>query len=321
MAHQCVSPHLGLEAGQATLSEVASRLRSGDELLLRDAAMIPPLQPLRREERSSVLVVEDDDGIRTLVGTLMRRAGFDTHMVPTAADALRTLDTREFDAAIVDLLMPGGGGRYIVDQLEKTKPDFLPRIVILTATPPAQVERMEIKKKVGAVIHKPFDLFDLMLAVGQCVEISPRRRASAVDPFAGMQAASESAGAVRGVLGVLKAGGDLELLWTFGYAATDPEALVRAHASRCTPLRVSVEEGRSLWLRSAAEVSAAFPPLPDVHPDERMAMVAIPIVVGECPVGAIVWSFSSPQAFDERQRSKLIAIGAAYEKVMASWHR
>lgn len=56
-----------------------------------------------------VLVVDDDEGILSLVELLVRTAGFQVTTSMSGEDAIKKLDDRP-DCVILDLIMPGCGG-------------------------------------------------------------------------------------------------------------------------------------------------------------------------------------------------------------------
>ena len=57
-----------------------------------------------------ILVVEDDDGIRTTLALALRDEGYAVHPVADAAEGLRVLGTEDIDAMIVDLMLGGVDG-------------------------------------------------------------------------------------------------------------------------------------------------------------------------------------------------------------------
>ena len=85
-------------------------------------------------QKPRLLILDDDEHVRSALSRLFRRSGFD---VGTASNAERVLGhLREgvtYDCLIVDLLMPGMNGRQFVEAIREE--DLLPleRIIVLTA--------------------------------------------------------------------------------------------------------------------------------------------------------------------------------------------
>src|SRR3954468_11840308 len=62
-------------------------------------------RPLRH-----LLVVDDDDRIRTLLKEYLSRAGFRVTIAADAAAARRLTETLDFDLLVLDVMMPGEDG-------------------------------------------------------------------------------------------------------------------------------------------------------------------------------------------------------------------
>lgn len=82
----------------------------------------------RRGQR--VLVVDDDADIRTVLGGVYERAGFDVETVDDGRAALRALFDRQFDLVVLDLGLPGLDGMTVLGRLREMTD--LP-VLVLTA--------------------------------------------------------------------------------------------------------------------------------------------------------------------------------------------
>lgn len=71
---------------------------------------------------ASILVVDDDKTIRTLLLHIARRAGFDVDAAKDGIEALEMLAARQYDIAIVDLMMPRMSGYDLVQQISTMQP-------------------------------------------------------------------------------------------------------------------------------------------------------------------------------------------------------
>jgi PAS domain S-box-containing protein len=72
----------------------------------------------------SILVVEDDDGLRTYATEILRELGYLVLVAANGADALRILDAnRDIDLLLTDVVMPGGiNGRQLADEAVRRRP-------------------------------------------------------------------------------------------------------------------------------------------------------------------------------------------------------
>ena len=81
--------------------------------------------------RLRVLFVDDEAMIREVMRIELPRMGHDVTVCESGEHALEVIETGSFDAAIVDLRMPGIDGWKVVDHLKQVSPDT--QIIIHTA--------------------------------------------------------------------------------------------------------------------------------------------------------------------------------------------
>jgi chemotaxis protein histidine kinase CheA/CheY-like chemotaxis protein len=70
--------------------------------------------PDHTSDRPRVLVVDDSAGVRQLIGATLRGNGFEVEVAANGAEALGLLDSRNYDALVVDYSMPGSNGADLV---------------------------------------------------------------------------------------------------------------------------------------------------------------------------------------------------------------
>ena len=102
----------------------------------------------------SILVIDDEEIMREILEALLTREGHTVRLAADAAEGLELARTVSFDAAIVDIMMPGMDGMAALDELKKID-DELP-VLMITAF--ASVESAITAMKRGAFhyITKPF---------------------------------------------------------------------------------------------------------------------------------------------------------------------
>ena len=66
-----------------------------------------------------ILVVDDDDRIRTLLKRYLQERGFRVSTAPNAAKALSTLNSLAFDLLVLDVMMPGMNGFELTEAVRK----------------------------------------------------------------------------------------------------------------------------------------------------------------------------------------------------------
>ena len=109
-----------------------------------------------------ILVVDDDDGIRSLVKKYLNENNFLVTTSESAENALEKIKLIKFDLLILDIMMPGKSGLEFV---KENKKKLETPIILLTAKGEAneRVEGLEI----GAddYLPKPFEPKELILRI------------------------------------------------------------------------------------------------------------------------------------------------------------
>jgi DNA-binding NtrC family response regulator len=105
------------------------------------------------------MVVDDDAQLRSLIGTVLRRAGHDIVEAADGEEALRLLDEKLPDLILTDLAMPKIDGSRLIEEVHKRDP-VLPMIVLTgLGTVDKAVEMM--RKGACDFIAKPFKIDQL----------------------------------------------------------------------------------------------------------------------------------------------------------------
>lgn len=111
-------------------------------------------------EKPSILVVDSDPNeLKTLVIGL-RLEGFDVHEAPTSVRAVEILKEQNFDAALVDLMMPEMNGLQLARIMRSSNPEITTILMSAYHLSPIQLSRANT----GAVgfVPKPFK-FDALV--------------------------------------------------------------------------------------------------------------------------------------------------------------
>lgn len=109
------------------------------------------------------MVLDDDTAMQRLVTLLLEREGYRVDVVSQGRQAIDSLERTQYDAIVLDLMMPHEGGVTVIRHLRERNPDLLRRVLLLTAAP----ERLlhPYAEEVAAVIRKPFEAAVLSSAV------------------------------------------------------------------------------------------------------------------------------------------------------------
>lgn len=114
-------------------------------------------------------MVEDDDAIRSLIKLLVQRERWIAEEVSDGAEALGRIRNNRYDAIVLDLMLPGVSGEAILDELRRSAPSMLCKIVIVTASP-TFVQKLDTTG-IGAILIKPFDIDQFMHVLRKCTAV------------------------------------------------------------------------------------------------------------------------------------------------------
>ncbi len=119
----------------------------------------------------SILVIDDEEIMREILETLLTREGYSVRLASSGEEGLELARAIPFDAAIVDIMMPGLDGIATLDELKRVDEDLA--VIIITAY--ASVESAISAMKAGAFdyITKPFKNEEVLVVVRNALE---RRR-------------------------------------------------------------------------------------------------------------------------------------------------
>ena len=116
-------------------------------------ATVTPAEP-QVSTAPRVLVIEDDDAVRTIIGRLLSTAGFDPLLAKGAAEAEVHL-TGSVALLLLDFRIPGSRGDLFFYYASSRFPLLRRRTVFLTGDTSSEVERMV--SHTGCLLrHKPF---------------------------------------------------------------------------------------------------------------------------------------------------------------------
>jgi excisionase family DNA binding protein len=118
---------------------------------------------------SSVLVVDDDEGVRNVIAATLSKAdaGYDIAVAADGPAALAMLRVRKFDLLISDLKMPGMDGLTLIREARRLAPN-LP-VVIITGAPSEASAIEAVNLGVSGYLLKPFRVPDVLDVVARAL--------------------------------------------------------------------------------------------------------------------------------------------------------
>jgi two-component system, cell cycle sensor histidine kinase and response regulator CckA len=120
-----------------------------------DLVVAPPPVARRRPGTLTVLVVEDEKGLRELTRRLLGRLGYTVLVAANADKALRLFDANpSIDLLLTDVVMPGASGPELVRQLVERRPAL--KVIYMSGYTDEAIIHHGVLEPGIAFLHKPF---------------------------------------------------------------------------------------------------------------------------------------------------------------------
>jgi PAS domain S-box-containing protein len=130
-----------------------------------------PAQPVRAPSRGAetILVAEDDESVRTLVATVLRKSGY---IVLEAADGEQAIELAGTSAAsihllLTDVVMPGMSGRLLFERMSGLSPET--RVLFMSGYSEDAMLRHGVQTTGAQFIQKPFSMDALAARVREAL--------------------------------------------------------------------------------------------------------------------------------------------------------
>ncbi len=105
-------------------------------------------------KKGSVLICDDEEIMRDVLGTILQDAGYRVELAKTGEEAIETYSQRSFDIVLMDVSMPGMGGLTALEELIAIDGEAVVLMVTAYATFDTAISAWE--KGAEGVIRKPF---------------------------------------------------------------------------------------------------------------------------------------------------------------------
>ncbi len=125
-----------------------------------------------------LLIVDDEDLIRRMLGRMLRRKGYDVTLAGSAKEAREALKAQTFELVLSDVNMPGESGLDLVHFITETYPDTA--AVMVTGVDDPKIANTALEVGAYGYIIKPFETNEVLINVANALrrrtlEIENRR--------------------------------------------------------------------------------------------------------------------------------------------------
>jgi DNA-binding response OmpR family regulator len=128
------------------------------------------------KKKTPLLIVDDDKAVRRLLARVAERAGFEVDTAKDGFQALEMLQHKQYEIAIVDLMMPRLSGYELVQKISTLDPR--PVVIVATALMNGDVASLD-DSMVRRVIKKPFDINAVANALVEIAREAAEKRSTA----------------------------------------------------------------------------------------------------------------------------------------------
>ena len=155
----------------------------------------------------SVLIIEDEEGVRTALAKRLRTTDCLAEAVATGEEGLKRLGERPADLVLLDYRLPDTDGLELLERIRLRWPDTL--VIMMTAYTNVDVAIQAMRLGAHDYVSKPFSLDEMMVVVDKALETKHLRtevrrlQTTRMQEFAFDQIVARSAKMVE-IVGLLK---------------------------------------------------------------------------------------------------------------------
>lgn len=120
------------------------------------------------ENAAKVLVVDDENHVRAMVGSTLERHGYDVKLASSGREALEILALSSFDLVLTDIVMQDINGIALLERVHAQQPD-LP-VVMVTAIHDISVAIDSMRRGAYDYLLKPFERDHLLATVQRALD-------------------------------------------------------------------------------------------------------------------------------------------------------
>ena len=107
-------------------------------------------------ERARIIVVDDDEGIRKVLKTILEEEGYVVDTAENGKEAIKKSNAKFYNLALIDIRLPDMEGTKLLSAIKETTPKMVK--IIITGYPSLQNAIEAVNKDADAYILKPFDM-------------------------------------------------------------------------------------------------------------------------------------------------------------------
>ena len=115
------------------------------------------------DEAARILIIDDDENIRSVLATILEDEGYIVETADTAKRGIEKSEKEFYNLALIDVRLPDMEGIELLSKLRNTKPKM--RKIIVTGYPTLQNAISAVNKGADAYIMKPFEVEKMLQTI------------------------------------------------------------------------------------------------------------------------------------------------------------
>lgn len=120
--------------------------------------------------KKTILLVEDEEAFAQMMKIRLELAGYSVKIANDTASGVKAILEMDVDLIVLDLMMPGGGGFSVLQQIKRdNKKSKIPVIVVTGKTIDSEVKTMIGAFQVAALFTKPYDAIEFLETIKSLV--------------------------------------------------------------------------------------------------------------------------------------------------------
>lgn len=112
------------------------------------------------EEKNQILIADDEDPMRSTVAAWLSDEGFEVEQAADGVEAIKRVQEKDFDVALLDIKMPGANGLEVLRYIKKNSSQT--EVVIMTGMSDISMAVEAMKLGAKEYLTKPIDMDQLV---------------------------------------------------------------------------------------------------------------------------------------------------------------
>jgi len=116
-------------------------------------------------KKTSILIVDDNEGIRETLSSILEEKGYDTDTAKNGAEAIDKSKTKFYNIALLDIKLPDIEGTKLLTEIQETSPKMIKIMITGYASLQNAVEALNLGA--NAYIMKPLNPENLLNVIAE----------------------------------------------------------------------------------------------------------------------------------------------------------